>query len=141
MSQLVEFIDNNTLIVFTWCAVAGMLAYTEYQRFFSGTTQISVPDAIRMQNDESAIFVDVREVNEYKVGHIIDSLNHPLSSFDKQLSQLEKHKTTPVIVYCATGNRSSRACSKLRKQKFDTVYNLSGGVTAWERANLPLVTK
>lgn len=141
MSQLIEFIGNNTLIVVTWGLVLGMLAYSEYQRFFSGTVQISIPEAIRMQNDDSAVFLDVREVNEFKSGHIIDAHSHPLSSFDKNISQMDKHKANAVIVYCATGARSGRACAKLRKKEYETVYNLAGGVSAWEKASLPLVTK
>jgi rhodanese-related sulfurtransferase len=41
-------------------------------------------------------------------------------------------------VYCRSGNRSTGYCSSLRKQGFETVYNLKGGVLAWERAELPL---
>lgn len=141
MSQFIEFVGNNTLMFVALAAVLGMLGYTEYQRLFSGTAQLSVPEAVRLQNDDNAVFVDVREVNEFKNGHIIDSKNHPLSSFDKNLAQLDKHKAAPVIVYCATGARSNRACAKLRKKEFATVYNLAGGISAWEKANLPLVTK
>ena len=139
MSQFIEFVGNNALMFVALAAILGMIAYTEYQRLFSGTVQLSVPEAVRLQNDDNAVFVDVREVNEFKSGHIIDSKNHPLSSFDKNLAQLDKHKTAPVIVYCATGARSNRA--KLRKKEFASVYNLAGGISAWEKANLPLVTK
>lgn len=141
MSQFIEFVGNNLFLFATLLLVVGMLAYTEYQRFFSGVAHISVPDAVRMQNDEDALFVDVREVNEFKNGHILDAQNHPMSSFDKQLSQLDKFKNKPVVVYCASGARSGRACSKLRKKEFESVYNLSGGLGAWEKASLPLVTK
>ncbi len=141
MSQLIEFIGNNTLIVVTWGLVLGMLVFSEYQRLFSGALQISVPEAIRLQNDDSAVFLDVREANEFKKGHIIDAHSHPLSSFDKNISQMDKHKSNAIIVYCATGARSNRACAKLRKKEYATVYNLAGGVSAWEKANLPLVTK
>ena len=141
MSQLIEFIGNNTLLFVAFMVVLGMIVFMEYQRFFSGTVHISVPEAIRMQNDDDALFVDVREVNEFKSGHILDAKNHPLSSFDKNLTQLDKHKRSPVVVYCATGARSGRACTKLRKREFESVYNLAGGMAAWEKANLPLVTK
>ncbi|HBR99033.1 MAG TPA: rhodanese-like domain-containing protein [Gammaproteobacteria bacterium] len=141
MSQFIEFVGNNLLLFVSLLVVLGMIAYMEYQRFFSGTTHISVPDALRLQNDEDALFIDVREVNEFKSGHILDAKNHPMSNFEKNLGQLDKHKNTPLVVYCATGSRSSRACTKLRKREFASVYNLSGGVTAWEKASLPLVTK
>ncbi len=141
MSQFIEFVGNNPLLFVSLFLVVGMISYMEYQRFFSGVQYISVPEAIRLQNDDDAIFVDVREANEFKSGHILDAASHPLSSFEKNLAQLEKFKSKPVVMYCATGSRSGRACSKLRKKNFETVYNLSGGISAWEKANLPLVTK
>ncbi len=141
MAQFIEFAENNLILFVALVFVLGMITFTEYQRLFSGIVQLSVPDAIRLQNDEDTIFVDVREANEFKAGHIIDAKNHPLSGFGKNLSQLNKHQNAHVIVYCATGTRSTRACSKLKKQEFNSVYNLSGGVSAWQKANLPLVTR
>ncbi len=141
MAQFLEFAGNNLILFVTLIVVLGMIFYTEYQRNFSGVVQLSVPDAIRLQNDQDAIFVDVREASEFKGGHIIDAHSNPLSGFAKNLSHLSKFKSTPVVVYCATGARSPRACSSLKKNEFVSVYNLSGGVAAWQKANLPLVTK
>lgn len=136
-----DFVGNNLLLFIALFAVLGMLFYTEYQRFFSGVAQISTNDAVRMQNDDDAVFVDVREVNEFKNGHIIKAQNHPQSSFDKNLHMLEKSKQKPVIVYCASGARSNRSAAKLKKAGFEKVYNLAGGLMAWEKASLPLVKK
>ncbi|MDO6461316.1 rhodanese-like domain-containing protein [Granulosicoccaceae sp. 1_MG-2023] len=136
-----DFVGNNLLLFVALLAVLGMIAYTEYQRFFSGISQISITDAVRMQNDDDAVFVDVREVNEFKSGHILKAQNHPQSSFDKNLHMLDKAKQKPVVVYCATGARSNRAASKLKKAGFEQVYNLAGGLVAWEKASLPLVKK
>ena len=141
MAQFIDFIGNNVILFTALLVVLSMIIYTEYQRNFSGVKQLSVPDAIRLQNDENAIFVDVREANEFKEGHIIDAHSSPLSGLQKNLTQLAKYKTSPVVVYCATGSRSSRACSSLKKNQFESVYNLSGGIVAWQKANLPLVTK
>ncbi|MGD9385464.1 MAG: rhodanese-like domain-containing protein [Thioalkalispiraceae bacterium] len=46
-----------------------------------------------------------------------------------------------MIVGCKTGQRSGQACATLKKQGFEQVYNLSGGVTAWQADNLPLTKK
>ena len=50
---------------------------------------------------------------------------------------LERFKDKPVIVSCATGNRSGSAASVLRKHGFTNVVNLAGGVAAWQQAGLP----
>ena len=43
-----------------------------------------------------------------------------------------------MIVYCATGNRSSTAAAVMRKRGFTSVFNLSGGFAAWQQAGLPV---
>jgi rhodanese-related sulfurtransferase len=64
-----------------------------------------------------------------------------MNGFDKQLSALEKHKSHPVIVNCRSGAQSSQACTRLRKHGFGEVYNLRGGILAWQSANLPVSRK
>ena len=98
-------------------------------------------EATRLQNDESAIFVDVREDKERAVGFIMDSHHLPMSNFEKRQVELDKFKEKPIIVYCANGTRSNGAASKLIKKEFKNVYSLTGGAVAWEKASLPLVTK
>ncbi|MDO8930898.1 MAG: rhodanese-like domain-containing protein, partial [Rhodocyclaceae bacterium] len=64
-----------------------------------------------------------------------------LAQLDKRLSEIDKFKERPVIVCCASGNRSSSACGTLRKAGFQRVYNLAGGIGAWTDAGLPVTTK
>jgi rhodanese-related sulfurtransferase len=51
------------------------------------------------------------------------------AQLDKRLSELDKFKEKPIIVVCATGNRSSSACGQLKKHGFGKVYSLGGGVS------------
>lgn len=71
-------------------------------------------------------------------GHIINSVHIPLGTLNNRLNELEKYKSRPIIVGCRSGQRSAAACTTLKKQGFETVYNLSGGVMGWQNANLPL---
>jgi rhodanese-related sulfurtransferase len=61
----------------------------------------------------------------------------PLGQLAKH-AELGKYKNRPVIAICRSGMRSGRACSVLRKNGFEQVYNLAGGISAWERANMPM---
>jgi rhodanese-related sulfurtransferase len=83
----------------------------------------------------------VRPTADYSKGHIINSTNIPMNGFSKQISTLEKYRDKPVIVSCRSGAQSSQACSQLRKAGFKEVYNLRGGILAWQNANLPLSRK
>lgn len=85
-----------------------------------------------------AQLVDVRTPEEYNSGHIQNSLNLNVydSNFDKEISKLDKSK--PVFVYCRSGGRSSSAASKLVDMGFSEIYDLQGGITAWNANDLSL---
>lgn len=141
MNRLVEFVGNHPILFFALALVIGMIAFFEYQRLFSGIKQLSPIEATRLQNDEDAIFVDVREDTEFKRGHILGARHMPMGSFDKRMTELEKVRQKSLIIYCSTGARASKAAGKLRKGGFETVFVLAGGIGGWEKATLPVSTK
>jgi rhodanese-related sulfurtransferase len=67
-------------------------------------------EATLMMNREDALVLDVRETGEWSGGHITGARHITLGQLDKRLSELDKFKEKPIIVVCATGNRSSSAC-------------------------------
>ncbi len=135
-----EFIQNNLPWVGLAVFSGGMLLWQTWQARGAGAG-ISPMQATLMINREDAIVVDVREPAEYAGGHIPNSRHIPLSQIGKRLPELEKFKGRAVIVNCASGNRSSSACTALRQAGFDKVYNLSGGISAWDQAGLPITKK
>ena len=69
------------------------------------------------------VIIDVREPFEYKMGHVKGAKNIPLSKLDGS-SELDSIKTdTPIIVYCASGNRSGMAMSLLKSKGYSNVVN------------------
>jgi len=141
MEQYQEFIGNHPYLFIALFITVGFIVYSEYQRRFRGFKELSTLQATLKQNHENALFVDVRERAEYTQGHLVDSKHIALSELDKKLSELGKDKQRPLIVYCASGNRSLGACAKLTNAGFESVYSLTGGLYAWQKANLPVVTK
>lgn len=82
--------------------------------------------AIQLIN-EGASIIDVRELNEYNDGHIVDAINIPLSDIDN----INIDKNTTLIIYCATGVRSKEAVEKLANMGYTSLYNLDGGLINW----------
>ena len=78
-------------------------------------------------NSEGAIIIDVREKDEYDGGHIANAVNIPLS----EISGINYDKETNIIVYCATGIRSSEAAKELKDMGYSKIYNLDGGLLNW----------
>jgi len=77
--------------------------------------------------------IDVRTVREYEAGRIPGAVNIPIaSSFHEGIGGLDRNP--PYLIYCATGGRGSRALGAMGEAGFTEVYNLGGGIAAWERA-------
>ena len=135
-----EFVHNNLLLVIAAVASGTMLLWSFFGSRVSGISEINTLEATRLMN-EDALILDVREDNEWAVGHIPNAKHIRLGQLSDQLSQLEKFKDQPIVVYCRSGNRSGRACALLKKAGFANANNLAGGITAWEQANLPITRK
>jgi rhodanese-related sulfurtransferase len=84
-----------------------------------------------LQSKEKPVLLDVRQPEEHRQKNIPNSLLIPLGELPARLKELEKHKNRPIVVYCASGGRSSSACQMLTKAGF-SVRNLSGGMMMWQ---------
>ena len=73
-----------------------------------------------------------------KEGVVLDSIHIPIGQFGSRIEELDSYKERPIIVGCRSGARSNSACAKLKARGFEQVYNLSGGMLAWQSAGLPL---
>lgn len=137
-----EFAKNHSLMVMAWVGVFAMLIYTSVKSFTSKVTIVENAEATRLINNEDAIIVDLRTIDEFQRGHIINSINIlPTDIKNQKLGKIEQHKDTPVILVCATGVTSSSSAELLVKQGFSRVYSLKEGISGWMTANLPLVKK
>ena len=133
-----EFIQQNI----TWVILAVVSgAMLIYPMLGGGAGGISVMEATMLLNREDGVVLDVREAGEWSAGHIANARHIAMTQLGSRISELDKLKDKPIIVCCASGNRSSSACGTLRKAGFQKVYNLAGGIGAWTGAGLPVTTK
>ena len=128
--------DNIFLIAVAF--VSGAMLVWPLVRRGGGGPSVNTLEATQMINRQDALVLDVREQAEFAQAHILNSRALPLSQLEARVGDIEKFKDKPVIVYCATGNRSSTAAATLRKRGFSSVFNLSGGFVAWQQAGLPV---
>ena len=110
-----------------------------YVRAFAkrGCQRISVHEATTLIN-EGAQVIDVRESDEFDVGHITGAKNIPNKDIERRSNEISSDK--PIILACALGQNSPSAGEKLQEQGFKDIYILSGGLTTWAETGLPLVT-
>ncbi len=92
------------------------------------------PDAFEqmLKSDATVQLIDVRTPSEFQGGHIDGALNLNIqdAEFAQKMEQLDKNR--PVMVYCAKGSRSADAATRFNKAGFPKVYDLKGGITAWQ---------
>lgn len=138
LSQLLEFVGNHWYLFLALVVILGLLVHN---LTIGDRGSLDALAATAMINHEEATVIDVRPAADYAKGHIINAVNMPMNGFKNQLAALAKYKGKPIIVNCRSGSQSAAACNQLRKGGFEEVYNLKGGILAWQAANLPLTRK
>lgn len=137
MEQYIQFAGNHLILVSAFMVVLAALVW-HLVADPGGKFNIGPVEATAKINHHEALVVDVRSMAEFKDGHILNAENIPLNGLSNSLKKLEKNKSKPIIAVCKSGSRSAAACRSLRKAGFEQVFNLRGGMMAWESANLPV---
>lgn len=131
-----EFINQNILLISIVVISALGLLWPLFMR--PAGNSLSPGEATLLINREDAHIVDVREVDEFAGGHLPEAKNIPVSKLADRAAELEKFKDKPIILCCASGMRSGKASNELKKQGFNKLYSLAGGVDAWVGAGYPV---
>ena len=133
-----QFVQNNLMLIAVALLSAGMLVWPMIGRRISGVKEVETLEATQLINHRDAVILDVREDKEFVTGHLPNAKHIPLGQLAARLKDVEKFKKKPIIVNCRSGARSATACGILRKNGFEEVYNLKGGINAWQQANMPV---
>lgn len=131
-----SFIAENIVLIVIAFVSGGMLLWPAIQRR-SGGPALDTLAATRLINDSHAVILDVRDAAEFASGHLPNARNIPLAELSNRSGELPSGK--PVLVCCATGNRSGSAATMLRKAGRDQIFNLAGGLQGWRQAGLPII--
>jgi rhodanese-related sulfurtransferase len=97
-------------------------------------------DALLQNPPGGLVILDVRTPEEFAAGHIAGAVELDLqgATFESDVAELDPE--TPYFVYCHTDNRSGQAVAYLQQQGFSSLYELTGGIAAWQAEGLPVVT-
>ena len=140
MQEYMEFFRANPVLSIAWVGLFIAVLVMTVKSATSKVKIINTQELTMLINKEGAKVVDVRSQEEFRKGHIVDALNVPLAEIkNNTATTLEKYKTSPIIMVCATGMTSSQAADLLVNQGFENVNNLKGGMADWQAANLPVV--
>jgi molybdopterin/thiamine biosynthesis adenylyltransferase/rhodanese-related sulfurtransferase len=99
--------------------------------------EIDAAGAAELLEDRAAVFVDVRERNEWDEGHIPGAVHVPRSYLESRIEQAVPDRDARVVLYCSAGSRSAFAAKALEELGYGSVASLAGGFTDWKRNGHP----
>jgi len=125
MKQIGEF-------AFSLDDVSGNITVLAYQQ--SNYKEVTPQEADRLIKEKQPLILDVRTAGEYKKGHLKDAVLIPVRQVKKRMNELLQYQEKDILIYCATGNRSTVASKILNDAGFTHIYNLRHGIYGWKKA-------
>ncbi len=138
MNDIILFLLHHWALSGAFILLVIAVIYLETKGSARGVKKISSQQAVQLINRENALVVDVREINAYKEGHILNAI-HVLPSELSDNKRLIDRKGLAIILVCSNGMQSPALAANLVKQGFSAVYYLSGGIASWKAEHLPVV--
>ncbi len=126
---------------FRWSLLASLFIV-----MFAGSTMAGIaknlsPDEayqLVQGKGQELFLLDVRTPGEYREARLSNAKLIPISQLLKRLQEVPKNR--PILVYCAVGSRSSQVVGYMARVGFTEVYNLYGGIYAWNKKGYPVLT-
>ncbi len=122
---------------FSMGEVDGKLTVINYRQ--ASYREVSSQEAADLIKNEGPLILDVRTQNEYNRGHLHSSVLIPVQELQSRYKELDHHKDREILIYCATGNRSTVASKILIDNGFKHIVNMRGGIYDWSKKNYPVV--
>ena len=117
----------------------GISALESRTDLMTGTTRVTPAEAAALIGSASPpLVVDIRAPREWQKSHLEGSVNIPLNHLIERINELPVEQ--PLLVHCAGGYRSSIAAGVLQQRGRVRLTELTGGITAWEAAGLPVIS-
>lgn len=137
MEQLGQFILNHWGLWVALLIILILIIVNEWISQQKRAKELTPAAAVLLINHEDAIVIDIRDAEAFKAGHILNAVRANTDDFNKE--RLAKYKKKPIILTCTRGLQSQALAAKLKEQGYEQPMVLSGGMTAWQAANLPVV--
>jgi molybdopterin/thiamine biosynthesis adenylyltransferase/rhodanese-related sulfurtransferase len=118
--------------------VTRMPTYRELLQQVKGEVdEVDASKARALIDADSPAIVDVREREEWDEGHLPGAVHVPRGHLESRIETAAPDKSRPVLLYCASGNRSAFAAKTLEELGYEHAVSLAGGFTDWKRNGYP----
>ena len=133
--EIINFLIEHCYLSIPLLTVLVLLILSNAKK---GGKKISCQTLISMTNQNRALIIDIRDSESFNAGHITASKNIPQNELTRRINEITNIDKS-VILVCDMGNISPNAGEALKKEGFEDIYLLKGGINQWRMDNLPLV--
>jgi rhodanese-related sulfurtransferase len=130
-------IKKSGIVNFSLGEVAGRIIVIDYRE--EHYREVTSEQAVALIEAKQPFILDVRTPREYRSGHLKNAHLIPVQDLKVRLGDISNYKDRDILVYCATGNRSTVASKILIDNGFNRVANLRHGIVQWARDKLLIV--
>jgi rhodanese-related sulfurtransferase len=118
--------------------VSGDITVIEYRQ--PNYRKVSAKEAAGLIKNIQPLILDVRTSWEYKKGHLKKSVLIPVQELQSRYKEIAEYKNQDILIYCATGNRSTVASKILIDKGFKRIFNMRYGIYEWGRDKYPVIS-
>jgi rhodanese-related sulfurtransferase len=129
--------EKSGVFPFVLGTAKGSIAVVDYRQ--ANYREVASKEAAELIRNITPLVLDVRTPGEYNRGHLKDSVLIPVQQLQARWQEIAGYKNKDVLIYCATGNRSTVAAKILIDNGFKRIFNLRQGISGWEREKLPVI--
>jgi rhodanese-related sulfurtransferase len=129
--------EKSGVFPFVLGTAKGSISVVDYQQ--ANYQEVTPKEAAELIRNIAPLVLDVRTPGEYSRGHLKDSVLIPLQQLQARWQEIAGHKDKDLLIYCATGNRSTVAAKILIDNGFKRIFNLRQGISGWEREKFLVV--
>jgi len=116
--------------------VAGIIQVIEYKQ--PHYRVVDAREAAELIQNLKLLLLDVRTRGEYSQGHLENALLIPVQELQNRVGELSDYKHSDILIYCATGNRSTVASKILVDNGFKRIVNMRYGIYEWAKNKYPI---
>lgn len=123
--------------LFSLGSVSGSIQVIEYKQ--PHYREVDAGEAAELLQNLSPLLLDVRTRAEFANAHIKSAILIPVQELQKRVNELSAYKHSDILIYCATGNRSTVASKILVDNGFKRIVNMRYGIYQWAKSGYPVM--
>lgn len=137
MEHLGQFVINHWQLWLLFIVILSLNFVNEFLTHKSKAQELSPQDLVGLMNEEPDLaIIDLRDLEQFKKGHIIHALQAKSDDFETE--KMGKYKNKSLVLVCQKGLQAPIIAKKIRENGFNPVV-LHGGMNAWQESGLPLI--